>query len=405
MRLKFQPVKDLRNQLLQLWWQQCGVAVPRRSQCTLYKHLARINGVELRHAEPACQVRYPDWSIAGRVDEVAELREESDSEQPQVSAWKGEATVDYPEGMVTMVPGGSLFCRQGFVLTAKQQEILDLNGDGFQKIFPFAGKVVYVPRPRRVPGRLLVLTNSCAQRNYYHWTLEIMSQLRLLKEAGISFDWVAAPNRKPFVVPSLKLLGINESQILPMGRYTHVQADELIVLGRDGGYPHPAGIAYLRDSMRAQPWSQYESSSRVRLYIPRTACSSRRVVEEEKLIAALAPLGFQSVRLESLSVQQQIELFQRAEMVVGPHGAGLTNLAYCRPGTAVLEIAPTSRPCRYFHCLAHHNQLDFRVYFGRSIRRLGQVGTEADIEIDLSDVLLEVQDLLSQPEQPVACAA
>ncbi|RCS41446.1 glycosyltransferase family 61 protein [Bremerella cremea] len=396
MRLKFQPVKDLRNHLLQLWWQQSGVAVPRRSQCTLYRHLSRINGVALSSVEPAIQVRYPAWSMVGLVDDLPASTEEGES-------WQGEMVVDYPERIVTRVSGGSLFCRQGFVLTENQQEILDLNGDGFQQVFPFAGKEVFVPRPQRVPGRLLVLTNSCAQRNYYHWTLEIMSQLRLLKEAGIEFDWVAAPDRRPFVVPSLELLGIKPAQMIRMGRYTHLQADELVMLGRDGGYPHPRGITYLRDTMRDQPWSKFESSKRLRLYIPRSSCVSRRIVEEEKLVEALSVFGFQSVRLESLSVQQQIELFQQAEMVVAPHGAGLTNLAYCRPGTAVLEVSPTSRPCRYFHGLSHINQLRFRVYFGRSVRRLGQVGTEADIEIQREALLHEVQDLLAHVEQPLAC--
>lgn len=405
MRLKFQPVKDLRNHLLQLWWRRRGLAVPSRLHCTQYTDLAQASGISLQHIEPAQHSIFPEWSMSGRVDEIPEQLEMlSEAEQAEMAAWEGKATIDHPEAMMAIVSQGSLFCRYGFVLTKDQQEILDLNGDGFHHVFPHAGEVVYVPRPTKVPGRLLVLTNSCAQRNYYHWTIEIMSQLRLLQESGIEFDWVAAPNRKPFMVQSLALLGIEESKILRMGRYTHLQADELIVLGRDGGYPHPTGIEFLRDSMRSQSWSKYGSSERTRLYIPRTSCSSRRIVDEEKLIIALEKLGFECVRLELLTVKEQVELFQRAEIVVGPHGAGLTNLAYCRPGTAVLEISPTSRPCRYFHCLSHLNELAFRVYFGRAVRRPGHVGTEADIEIDLAAVLQEVQDLLSSVEQPVACA-
>ena len=30
-------------------------------------------------------------------------------------------------------------------------------------------------------------------------------------------------------------------------------------------------------------------------------------------------------------------LFQRAVLAVGPHGAGLSNLIYCEPGTYVIE--------------------------------------------------------------------
>jgi len=64
----------------------------------------------------------------------------------------------------------------------------------------------------------------------------------------------------------------------------------------------------------------------------------------------LEPLGFQSVTLESLSVSAQAELLSSAEVVISPHGGGLTNLAFCRSGTKVIELfAPRYvYPCYWF---------------------------------------------------------
>jgi capsular polysaccharide biosynthesis protein len=37
----------------------------------------------------------------------------------------------------------------------------------------------------------------------------------------------------------------------------------------------------------------------------------------------------------------QILLFQSAEFVISPHGAGLSNLLFCEPGTKVIELMPS----------------------------------------------------------------
>ena len=39
-----------------------------------------------------------------------------------------------------------------------------------------------------------------------------------------------------------------------------------------------------------------------------------------------------------MTVAAQVRAFAEAECVVGPHGAGLTNLAFAPPGAAVVEL-------------------------------------------------------------------
>lgn len=55
------------------------------------------------------------------------------------------------------------------------------------------------------------------------------------------------------------------------------------------------------------------------------------------------------------------DLFANAKIVIAPHGAGLTNLIFCKPGTKVLEIFQSHEDDTYcylaqvlgldYHCL------------------------------------------------------
>lgn len=49
------------------------------------------------------------------------------------------------------------------------------------------------------------------------------------------------------------------------------------------------------------------------------------------------------------SMRGQLELFSKASMIVGPHGAGLSNMIVAPLHTPVLEIGPISCPFCYLH--------------------------------------------------------
>jgi capsular polysaccharide biosynthesis protein len=71
--------------------------------------------------------------------------------------------------------------------------------------------------------------------------------------------------------------------------------------------------------------------------------SPRRVLEnEDELFERLLPFGFTRVLLSQIDYPAQIQLFYNARCVVGVHGAGLTNLGFCREGCQVFEIIPAS---------------------------------------------------------------
>src|SRR5699024_9429852 len=59
-------------------------------------------------------------------------------------------------------------------------------------------------------------------------------------------------------------------------------------------------------------------------------------------------------------------LMTRAEVVVAEHGAALADLAFCRPGTAVIELIPSDHMQPYYFSLARAAGLDYSAVVCRS---------------------------------------
>ncbi|WP_199258320.1 glycosyltransferase 61 family protein [Paracoccus binzhouensis] len=65
---------------------------------------------------------------------------------------------------------------------------------------------------------------------------------------------------------------------------------------------------------------------------------ARGITGHKSLLAELSARGFRVVAFEHLSPLEQIAQMQAADIVIAPHGAGLANMVYARPGALVIEI-------------------------------------------------------------------
>jgi hypothetical protein len=77
-----------------------------------------------------------------------------------------------------------------------------------------------------------------------------------------------------------------------------------------------------------------------RLYVSRRDVERRSLSNEDAVEEALAAMGFIVVTFQGRPLAEQIRLFQDAEIVVSPHGAGLAHLAAAKPGLKVFEFMP-----------------------------------------------------------------
>jgi capsular polysaccharide biosynthesis protein len=112
------------------------------------------------------------------------------------------------------------------------------------------------------------------------------------------------------------------------------------------------------------------------------------VINESALWAELEPAGFVKVRLEEMTWPEQINAFRHAKVIVAPHGAGLANLAFCRPGTRVIEFFHRAYVSGCYWRLAALQGLDYHAVVPESPGPLGATpeSNRLDLVADLPQV-------------------
>ncbi len=269
---------------------------------------------------------------------------------------------EIPKTSVLVVPSGRIVGRKGDVDVPREDVRIryskDLSQDAacfaqtirFGRLNPRFWKRVaenslrqrFVPMVSRCSGRVAVL-NCEGSHNYFHWVTEVLPRLWTLLQSGEQADWYVADCYSQWQRTSLAALGVPLDRVVQPHATFHLEADELLVPSLQATQaisPMAQGLAEglgLQDASGGDP--------KRLIYIERA--HSRRPANADEFSAWRRLHGFEDVWLEDMSLAEQIALFQQAKIILGVHGAGLTNIIHCRPGTLVVEFMPAglNRPC------------------------------------------------------------
>lgn len=365
-----QTVKRLRRDLLDLVWRAQGEPRPEVSE-TFETWNERTKCSEKSTLRAAFSEVIPPVPFAGDVSTIesalgtmtTHLRAAypADMQAPMRISFNEESVVSIPKGRVV----SSL----GIIVSPDNVHLQDLSGGSFPGLadhsLNFEGK--QLPPVHRLAGKAVVLATGLGQRNYYHWTTEVLPRLRLLEHAGIYADHYCIPGRHRYHSESMVTLGIPKHKLVTLGKYSHVQADTLVVPSVNRQEITAENAQYLFDKLATCVRSENRLKQPTKIYVARRRRHWRCVLNESELLATLRPMGFQRYYLEDLSMLEQVALFQAADFVIGPHGSGLVNLVYCREGTRVIEIGTPVRPSGLFWTIAYHRKLKYTNFLGTAI--------------------------------------
>lgn len=215
-------------------------------------------------------------------------------------------------------------------------------------------------------GPRVFVLGARACSNYYHWMIDVLPRLALCQAAGFEFrhdDRFVVPRlNTSFHAETLAAFGISDKQLFFVNHCTPwVTADLIIAPHLKNHMALEMGSwvpAFLRDTFvgnqprSCAPHSSCDSLNTAcrlanentgasgKLFISRDPARSngRGIANLSQTTELLHEAGFQCIYPERLSVAEQARLFNQASVVVAAHGAGLTNIVFCQPGTTVVEL-------------------------------------------------------------------
>ena len=257
-----------------------------------------------------------------------------------------------------------------------------------------------LPETSVVDGTVLSMASAGSSRNFYHSLLDALPRWGLATEAfpGLKPDAIVIGHTSPWDRQLVSLLGLDDYTLITPTPTT-IQANRLIVPSM--GNSEALTPRWITEWLRAALPPRDVRDRPRRIFVSRgNRPRTRRYVQEQALLEQLRPLGFASFDPGAHSVQDQIDTFAAAEVVVAPHGAGLANLNFSPAGVRVLELfAPTYINPAFWTITTNIADSHYRYLTGepadldRPARKM--LGVQHDVDIPATRVLEAIEELLA----------
>lgn len=242
-----------------------------------------------------------------------------------------------------------------------------------------------------------VLLYNQWNRGYFHWTVETLTRLEGVEayreRTGEKPKLIVGPNPTRFQLESLALLGYDRNDLIEWDA-TYGKVDELIVPSvrreLNPGETSPVAHQWLHERMReaaANEVSNDTTDASNLVYISREDADYRQVLNEDEVLEMLEPYGFEKYVLSDRSMAEDVSLFSQADVIVAPHGAGLTNVLYSDDAT-VIELFRSNYVQPVYYVLSKQLGLEYRYQLCE------YEGTDIVVDVDTLDSI--VADVIDQ---------
>lgn len=239
--------------------------------------------------------------------------------------------------------------------------------------------------------------NGFGTDNYYHFLTDTICNFWLhervpaMAKARTVLSGFAPSQqaRFPFMGEAIARAGLPPERFQPYDG-TLLLCQQLLFPMRESGAP-PWRVAHLRKMMGV---TNHPNPKR-RLYLSRPGGWRRKIPTEPAIRKMLEGYGFEAVNPGDLTFAQQIETFREAQIVVGPHGAAMTNASFMAPGGGMVEMTHDKRVIYAFHEIASMVGLHYACVVGDMLETPGQPSLFADFTVDVDEVEAAVKAVIA----------
>jgi capsular polysaccharide biosynthesis protein len=228
--------------------------------------------------------------------------------------------------------------------------------------------------------------------NYFHFFNNVAAKLALVErlgiEASVPFVLPAAMAAQPYVKAAIELGLFAGRRLIVQAPGRAIAARRVYVVKAFDADRECLDLAMDRLGAVRRPPAQAR-----RVFIARGPRSpNRRFFRNQAALDAMfARHGVESVDPQTLSLGEQIDLFARADLIVAPHGAGMTNIIFRRGApTRVVELFNPSLMSLHYYLLARAYGYDYHALANHGVEGRNSVASSL-ADLDAIEALLARQ--------------
>jgi Glycosyltransferase 61 len=275
--------------------------------------------------------------------------------------WPGGPTARARQIAVT-IGGAEFLGHVGVILAPAQQAVVMLHEGTANWNF---AKARTLRQDLPIAGRCHFLART---DNYYHALFHdlvpLVDYLERLHPKGLPLTLVCTPSRLAILRQACSMLetAYPGLRTVELAEDAKVPVEEALWLSMQAGNAEwnvadAAPVQRMADIFRGH-YGVRAGRGR-RLFFSRGGSKIRRLINEEVLFEIAKAHGFERFEARADNHAEQVQAFSDADIVVGVHGAGLGNLAFCKPGTKMLEIFPENFTKSTYLWVSRHVGLEY----------------------------------------------
>ncbi len=216
---------------------------------------------------------------------------------------------------------------------------------------PLPNTIDYPRFTSRETDILLIGVHSHSVNNYCHFLLDFLPAILLAAddlalEAGGKILAISDSIKRQYAQVYQHISASRGWSIVAVPRYAALLGYCKVSIPNLQHHPlgldRSSALCAIREFFLADHLIQ-SSPSDLCIYV-RRPLGCRGIINEKEMLAMLyitysERLVVYDSSYHSLAIVEQARFFSAASVVIGPHGAGLSNIVFCRPGTLVVELA------------------------------------------------------------------
>ena len=197
-----------------------------------------------------------------------------------------------------------------------------------------------------------MLTGGAGKNNYFHWLFDVLPRLEILKKSGFkkkNIKFLVPALKFKYQIETLNNLNISIKNCYSSERYKHIFSKELISTDHPYVKKNNPSLSINNIPLWIIKWQRKNFFKKIsnrkflfnKIYISRSDSQTnnfRFILNENEVINFLKKKDFKILTLSSFKFIDQVKIFKNAKIIIGLHGAGLSNIIFCKPRTRIIEI-------------------------------------------------------------------